>query len=1081
MYRYIKSEYNIDKFNELGSIYSDKINSDTYSDIETSYSDNTNNSDLSDVSDISDISDTPSGERSLFVPTNTKRKHNRCDKNKEDCTTSSSSDILLDAANFYPAVDFYNYNRIMYIDGYIDRYTPTLFTRLNNICSLREDTKLSNLPPIDRETVEYIKDIVKVYNELQSIYVKLLDNIRSELIKAGERYYSGDRTIIETQQIDYCSLLKLTEEELYVEMTQLKSNMKLMIDQIKRLYVHTKTKIPYNDTKRFDGYYKGVYSGLISLIPNTHPADDPVNKKLTDIFSFLGGGSSHNSSTSIRIMRGGSKSLNDLESDINDLRKRLDAFKQMLNPNNLDVSLLKKLSDKKRDMLLPSQQYEYEHDASSRNKKVYVDTFEYIDKNILVDSMTGLTDRGSVQDPNNTPGYGMKMINYDFKHLREKIKSLYKNSVDYLADNETSYADLKNTEELLRRFIDYDYSDLNRSDFTLQKDNMFTDVKREKIKTKLSVKDLEDKQAALEEKISRIHALSYEKAVDKFIVSAVKILIKLNKINGRSSMTFNQLYNEVKNSLNTDTYIKIANKEAEELIKLVEYFEWIPGKTQQDSLPKTHKIITPRYRSQIGKLFGVIVLNRSKNVYEVGMSSNYYNDDKKREDVKTMLQKTVVKDVTPYLAPEEMNKLKVRAEKLATTDKTLRQNTGSEVIGSGIFSGGDVKATDAIKNYIDSLNAIVNILSLRGSFPDNIDDVIKYSDTKMSGTDVSIREGLIELLSDDLTKISSLADTVDTDAIVSKYYKDLLSSTTSEVEEIKRSLIELKLNKTGDTNQQLNANKVDIAPLRIEIKNLLSTLTVIESNKSMIEKINKVIAEARDNVLGAFDFGTSDTSRIKHIYRDSNDKTKSSAIGDNNRHSNDDSHQTITTKSKNVSIIKSSTIDELTDTDKIMHTMTDTRDNLFGVINDMFDKIKEADEIKKTIYQITLNLKDMDRLIKISESIVFFMLIAVQDATIMCDDSTDCYINTVKYLNRDDVQSINETLNSLSTEKLMTLEELTPVSGVVIRMKNFVSVLSKILESFEDTHYVVVDYKKRSFVPLVVLQYLMSYLRVNGF
>lgn len=906
---------------------------------------------------------------------------------------------------------------------------------------------------VDPQADKYLRQIIKTYNALQIQYTNLFNSLRDSLIRAGDDEFTDPQYIMEPITINYKSMPHITVS-FYDFMKDLKADINRITKTIEQLYLIVGDKSNKAHTKRIKNFYRKVRAKKVPLVPNTLFRRSEMNKNLGDIFNLLGGVRSDASSSTSGEIKGGGNNLNDADALISSLRSKLNMYKEAIKP--WDISKIHKISDKHRAMLMPDQQNVYETDVGSRSKKIYLDTFDKLDKDHLLDSILEKDDpldRGLTFTP--------VLETHDLDGLIKGIDLMYKDSAEKLqSDN------IERSIVWMREFINYQYQDLAQSAFTFTGDVWIDQKKRNLMKDAL---DVENRKLIIRTKytidvlnfylqvtdISMVMAMMF-----KFLVDAKKITAQKNPYIGAAP---GQIYSVIRRM--TDLSQDIANIQTgfDKMSELLPYFT----KEGYDSLKKTspiRKIFQSRYGREDTYFFDKQIPESRPPRYTLSAI---------RAKVGKILSDNLNTEAISYhtgdLDSSELLDKEVLLSKVDALIKLDEQlNTTSEKeMGLGLFPGGSSITKDEyqtyFKQYIESTEKLLTVPRGVDSEIEQILDrqvlippsfMTEYQESKDVRSylkNMSSDQNLMQVMNQHIADYSSIDLMV---GHINTYYQQQISEYTETLETLERQVKKSSDSDKENINEQLVIDTVDTMALKLEIRKLVDLLDDVDQYDEKLQSYGPGVVRSYQSIARY-------AKSSYYVGFEPKSKPKSKQI-------------------------KLPEIDEslmggvrVEGTGNIEAKIDENNRDVSIVINNLFNKITQIENIKRGMGDVGSVLKNAFDLVDMIQGIVLFTLNILQSSISSClDQEAVCNMKMIKYIDYSHLKHMSKTIKTiLSSPELMGRPQIRLVKGPIVRTDNFLNRLFKVVEEggVKVPTYVMIDVKKKSFIPLLVTQGLMFY------
>lgn len=933
----------------------------------------------------------------------------------------------------------------------------------------------------DAQSDLYLRQIIKTYNTLQTQYVNLMNTLRETLIKLGVIEFADPRYIMEPIIINYKSMPNITDA-FYEYMKGLKQDVNRIVHSVEKLYavVNAKVDVQGNEvqTKQIKAFYKELHEKKVPFVSNQGYEKSELNQKLGDIFNMLGGSSLNHriNETSdnrtilgaeYRVLLGGNASLNDTDVLVSELRDRMEMYKKSLKP--WDLTKIHRMNDTDRSLLITEQQKTFETEPMTRNKKLYIDTFDKLDKDDLLDEMIK---RKDFLHPDPMPDIVIKMDTYDPLSLIGSINEMYVDPMDKL-----KWIKITKTIEHNQDFIYYRFMDMNDNDFTFT-DDIFIDQKtKNKMKDHLNEQNRKiivelNQSIKTHTKISRIPGLT--KAIAMMFAIMVDAKKITSTINPYANVTLKTLYATIKRMSNISQYIKNVKLGYEKMNELLRYFSK-EGYTGLKKTSSVRKIFLSKFGEDNTYFFDTVIS---------GSKPLKYNTSTERINAGEILGANLNTEAVGYHSSASVlsdkmvliNKVKALKELDAKLNKT-----SDKTMGKGLFPGGSGINTDEysgyFSRYIESTEKLLDIevdvlidvkaetlieidkildkkVNEENVLANSVDKIVDFTHpstvqiqnkesttvrTYMESLDPSYNfmETMVKHI-DDYNNIDLMANHIQT------AYLSLIQESTQNMEALQKQVLDSSSVAYLPISEQLVIQSVDLVVMRLEIKELVDMM--------------KNIVDFQDKIKT---FNTGIRASINQIEKDAE-----SSYFLKMKHNND------------IGMMGGVLIETIPEITKRIES---DGKSATQIINDLFNKIFEIETIKRDMGDVDSVIKTGIHTAKLVESIILFTLNVIQASIATCPEVEKvCNLKMLGYMEYQKLRQLKDFLeNILSSKESETINNpnIAQVYGPMIRTSNFLQRLFSVGDKIVDKHirYVKVDIKKKSFIPLLIAQSLMFY------
>lgn len=907
---------------------------------------------------------------------------------------------------------------------------------------------------IDPDADQYLREIIKTYNALQTQYTNLFNALRDSLIRAGYEELSDPEYIIEPIIINYKSMPYITTS-FYDFMKDLKADINRITTTIEQLYLMVGNKDNKTQAKQIKNFYRNVHAKKMPLIPNDPYQKTQLNKNLGDIFNLLGGSTNRIESipiptpTSTNQMShgpnyiGGGGNLYDTDSMISDLRSKLTVYKDALKP--WDMSKIHRISDKHRSMLMMDQQNVYETDTGSRSKKIYLDKFDKLDKDNLLDN---ILERDDPMD------YGLTFIpvmeTHDLDSLINSIDDMYKDSSEKLQKD-----NIDQSMVWMRGFINHQYEDLTGSDFTFTNDIFSDKKKKNRMKDALDIENRKEIRKN-KEMIDTLNIFSQITDLSVIMAMMFKFFVDIGKItkqkNPYLSLTPADIYKALKQETDMSKDFYNIQTGYNKIIELLPYFS-NEGYESLKTTSRVRKIFQNRYGSEDTYFFDKLVPDSRPPKYKPSV---------KRPKVGQIISANINTNAISYhTLSDELDKeinvqtLKDNVSVLKNLDVELNK-TSEKQLGYGLFPGGDTinKAEFAtyFQRYIESTEKLLNMSEKDDVKIDSLLNRKVALSAEYSGRSYLLQDvkSYLKIMNssqnfmrvmgqhfDDYSNIELMVGHIHED------YVRQIAALTENMTSLEKQLLESSEISKEPVNEQLVIENIDMIALRLEIKTLVDLLIHVDEYETKLHgydtEIIKSYSEIEKNALLSYNVKffnpTKETSLVGGL--------RIEGVGD------------VGTK------------------------IEKNQQDVTTIIDKLFNKITHIEDIKRGMGDVGSILKNAFDLVDIIQSTILFTLNILQTSISSCSDEEPvCKIKMIKYIEYRYLINISKVLKKiLSSAELMSKPRVRMIRGPMIRTDKFLDQMIKIVNSISGQVpiYVGIDIKKKTFIPLLVTQGLMFF------
>jgi hypothetical protein len=997
---------------------------------------------------------------------------------------------------------------------------PQIFKKISN----------NHIPNSHLNDDLYLRDIIKIYNEMQIQYTDLFNNIRDILIKAGYVEYTDQSYIVKPIIIEYNHIPK-PSDEFFSFMRKLKADINQIVQTIENLYEYVGIK--NSDVVQIREFYNNVRLKQVHLVPmdKTKYPETELNKKLADIFNLLGGRRSTKSSTkssSKKIsnhMSGGA--LNDTDQMIMQLRERLETYKRLINP--LDITSIQRLNDSKRLMLTTGEERKYEEKKNIKTdgiisripenievSDVSLDKFVTYDKDYLVDTI--LNNTGS-----NSFVFNPDIKTFDLTEIINTLKPMYNNFSQQIKEDE-----IKPIIKDMEKFINYKFDDLKEDSFSFITEEEFEfKINKEKNANYESptkkLKEEIDSQNIINNNLFLINNLP--ELINLIVIMDTMLIEQGKSINDYKNNSLDNIYNDIKRITIpdvSDTDIKKIEDGYKNINDIVhKFYPSPPGQSpyshgsaemstygansRKDVFTDPFKNHTTgeddtyfffEYSNPSNKTskrvptkdflitFGNLYNYMNKNIILL------YKPDTRIEPLDTAYKDNNNNKVTRLSKVDRnLKNLKKYINILKETDQRLRSiksdKYGTE-LGSGIFPGTKDKSKKKMdfinyqkffKEYIETYEKLIDGLSNTEKINeidrilDNIYSVSTTVSSQLKDLGISgnvIRPYLGNIRIDD-NIINNIIITRDIETFDDRIQK-LKQNISKQYEDNKKIYDDL----VARLNIELSkSDNIIFDPVNKELEIINADREQLKLEVTGLVKLLEVV-DNYNTKIKVFSESLSDSyTQIRKnakskYYIDIDPEIVESRTRVKSGFEYEDVESDIISHNKSGGSI----------TDKFNEKIDKNELNSTQLINNIFDKIMYIENIKKGVGDTEKILKYGFELVSDIQGIILYTLNVLQKITTMCgSDSLTCKIKMVKYIEYDNLVKFKKTLGIVINNKsLMTDCQNKAIKGPIIRISNFLQRIIDIVEPKEiKPTYVMIDISKKSFIPLIITQSLSFY------
>ncbi|VBB18480.1 hypothetical protein YASMINEVIRUS_943 [Yasminevirus sp. GU-2018] len=433
-----------------------------------------------------------------------------------------------------------------------------------------------------------------------------------------------------------------------------------------------------------------------------------------------------------------------------------------------------------------------------------------------------------------------------------------------------------------------------------------------------------------------------------------------------------------------------------------------------------------------------------------------------------VLEDNIVEDVVPYLTSARVGELETKYAKL----KSLNLHTFKSDAGKSMASYLEI-LNDLIKTPSDIYAKLVSLGS----------EIDETTNDKVADQLKKVNKQFTKVIFGDVVKNLETVDssggleTINTSVtkIVEETYREHIKVLTQSVQELDQELDSALKVKPVATNEQLTMELVDEAVVRVEVKTLMTLLEQVTGSKEKLIKYKNTNARA-----------------VSGLSQDA--------------------------LSKNLTVMKGGVL--LDTVGGVTESVEEYDKNYKDMISTLYDNIVYVEGIKEESVSGD-ELKELEKLIKICEGIIYFIATALQENIVIVEESTSnitdpgtsnitdsststdnntvkiCYVKALKYVavseivrvgdrckfilsNQKDIQkAVKHSLVDQSVADLSIVGVLMRISKLADRVKalNEEFKLNKGVGISTGAKYVEVSYRHRSFVPLILLQIVSQLLK----
>jgi hypothetical protein len=177
-------------------------------------------------------------------------------------------------------------------------------------------------------------------------------------------------------------------------------------------------------------------------------------------------------------------------------------------------------------------------------------------------------------------------------------------------------------------------------------------------------------------------------------------------------------------------------------------------------------------------------------------------------------------------------------------------------------------------------------------------------------------------------------------------------------------------------------------------------------------------------------------------------------------------------------------ISSITGMEQIIEKINDDRyiDSSKQVIDNLYNKIMEIDDIKRSVGDFNALKKSASKQAEIIQNIIFFTMFVLNslfekttnDSDAAVSDAT-IKVKMIKYLEIDDLVEKNKKIKIILNSDKIDEPSYKIIKGTLIRTSNFLDKLEDCSKQVVTPNYVEIDIKSKTFIPLLITQAIMYY------
>jgi hypothetical protein len=297
---------------------------------------------------------------------------------------------------------------------------------------------------VDDLTMEYVKEIVRNYNYIQKAHVELFERAREILDKPPINSY------IPTNFIEM-SQVPVDSRKEFIEFMQL---IKKMIQDLTRQAGMAASMvieyIPEPARSEVRQYYEDIKSGRASLVPLGLYSKTPLNLELENIFRSYDDERRKQQYGGVDEV----KTLSNVKDELEKFKVNMDELKRMSEPDFWNISAFLANTGNNASKILSTQESELLTDNTNAHVNLKLDTFDGYNMIDIVEMI-----REKIATLKEFAPVAPTLTTHDLKPMIQKIIAMYED-----IRNNSDKPDITGE---LKKFVEYNYSDIPRADFDL--------------------------------------------------------------------------------------------------------------------------------------------------------------------------------------------------------------------------------------------------------------------------------------------------------------------------------------------------------------------------------------------------------------------------------------------------------------------------------------------------------------------------------------------------------------------------------------------------------------------------------------